>query len=498
MLIISIAMDENKGIGYKGQLPWHLKDELQIFKRNTIGKNILMGQTTYDCLPRKLKDRHTIVCTIDNNYVITDDPEAEVIYDLKSFLEQHEFDDEEYIVCGGASIYRQAYPYCHKAYVSFVKGQYEVDTYFDIFDMEEWNEDVREEHDDFVYTELSRKEHQKAVFVTGCTGYIGSHTCVELLNEGYEVVGLDNFSNSHPEVLDAIKQITGRSLKFYEGNMLDRNLLERIFDENDIGAVIDFAAFKAVGDSVSKPVEYYTNNVSSVLTLLAVMKEKNVKSIVFSSSATVYGETNKVPFREDMPTGGTTNPYGTSKVFVEQILKDLHVADPTFNICVLRYFNPIGAHESGLIGENPAGVPANLLPYIDKVACGKLDHLNVFGDDYPTPDGTGVRDYIHVVDLAKVHIRGLQKIEHKKGSYYVYNIGTGVGYSVLDIVKAYEKASGVKIPYQISPRRPGDIAEMYADSSKAARELNWTAKRTLEDMCRDCYRYVQHCEKEGV
>ena len=495
MLTISIAMDEKKGIGYKGRLPWHLKEELQLFKSNTMGKNILMGQTTYDGLPRKLKGRHTIVCSIDPEYTV-DDPDAEVTYDLKKFLDEHEFSDDEVIVCGGASIYRQAYPFCSKALISFVKGEYETDTRFDIFDLNDWNIDKEVEYEDFIYRELSRKRNNKAIFVTGCCGYIGSHTVVELLNDNYDVVGLDNFSNSKPEVLNKITELTGKKVKFYEGNMLDRELLEKIFDENNIGAVIDFAAYKAVGDSVKKPVEYYTNNVSSVLTLLSVMKEKNVKSIVFSSSATVYGSENPVPFKEDMPIGGTTNPYGTSKVFVEQILKDLCFADNTFNACVLRYFIPIGAHESGLIGENPNGIPANLLPFIDKVAMGKLEKLNIFGDDYPTPDGTGVRDYIHVVDLAKVHIKGLEKIAHKNGSYYVYNIGTGVGYSVLDIVKAYEKVNDIKIPYVIAPRRPGDIATCYADSSKANRELNWHTTKDLEDMCRDCYRFVVNCSKE--
>ena len=492
MLTISIAMDENKGIGIKGRLPWHLKEELKLFKNNTVGKTILMGQTTYDGLPRKLKDRHTVVCSIDPEYKV-DDPDAEVTYDLMKFLNEKEFSDDEVIVCGGASIYRQAYPFCHKALISFVKGDYEVDTHFDVFDMNDWEIVKEVEYEDFIYREMNRKKSGKRVFVTGCCGYIGSHTTVELLNDGYDVVGLDNFSNSQPEVLDKITRITGKKVKFYEGNMLDRELLERIFDENDIGAVIDFAAYKAVGDSVRKPVEYYTNNVSSVLVLLSVMKEKNVKSIVFSSSATVYGENNPIPYVETMPIGGTTNPYGTSKVFVEQILKDLCFADKSFNACILRYFNPIGAHESGLLGENPNGVPANLMPYIDKVALGKLERLNIFGDDYPTKDGTGVRDYIHVVDLAKVHIKGLKKIEHKKGSYYVYNIGTGVGYSVLDIVKAYEKVNNITIPYVIAPRRPGDLPEYYADSSKAQKELNWHTEKTLEDMCRDCYRFVLNC-----
>ena len=486
MLTISIAMDENKGIGIKGRLPWHLKEELKLFKNNTVGKTILMGQTTYDGLPRKLKDRHTVVCSIDPQYKV-DDPDAEVTYDLMKFLNEKEFSDDEVIVCGGASI-------CHKALISFVKGDYEVDTHFDIFDMNDWEVVKEVEYEDFIYREMNRKKSGKRVFVTGCCGYIGSHTTVELLNDGYDVVGLDNFSNSQPEVLNKITRITGKKVRFYEGNMLDRELLEKIFDENDIGAVIDFAAYKAVGDSVRKPVEYYTNNVSSVLVLLSVMKEKNVKSIVFSSSATVYGENNPIPYVETMPIGGTTNPYGTSKVFVEQILKDLCFADKSFNACILRYFNPIGAHESGLLGENPNGVPANLMPYIDKVALGKLERLNIFGDDYPTKDGTGVRDYIHVVDLAKVHIKGLKKIEHKKGSYYVYNIGTGVGYSVLDIVKAYEKVNNITIPYVIAPRRAGDLPEYYADSSKAQKELNWHTEKTLEDMCRDCYRFVLNCK----
>lgn len=493
MLTISIAMDENKGIGNKGRLPWHLKEELKLFKSNTVGKTILMGQTTYEGLPRRLKDRHTVVCSNDPEYKV-DDPDAEVTYDLMKFLNEKEFSDDEVIVCGGASIYRQAYPFCHKALISFVKGDYEVDTHFDVFDMNDWEIVKEVEYEDFIYREMNRKRSSNRIFVTGCCGYIGSHTTVELLNDGYDVVGLDNFSNSQPEVLEKITRITGKKIRFYEGNMLDRELLEKIFDENDIGAVIDFAAYKAVGDSVRKPVEYYTNNVSSVLVLLSVMKEKNVKSIVFSSSATVYGENNPIPYVETMPIGGTTNPYGTSKVFVEQILKDLCFADKSFNACILRYFNPIGAHESGLLGENPNGVPANLMPYIDKVALGKLERLNIFGDDYPTKDGTGVRDYIHVVDLAKVHIKGLKKIEHKKGSYYVYNIGTGVGYSVLDIVRAYEKVNDITIPYVIAPRRPGDLPEYYADSSKAQKELNWHTEKTLEDMCRDCYRFVLNCK----
>ncbi len=330
-----------------------------------------------------------------------------------------------------------------------------------------------------------------SIFVTGCTGYIGSHTCVELMNAGYDVVGLDNFSNSKPEVLDAIKELTGKKVRFYEGNMLDRELLEKIFDENrDISIVVDFAAFKAVGDSVAKPVEYYINNVSSVLTLLSVMKEKNVKSLVFSSSATVYGDPDTVPITEESRIGGTTNPYGTSKLFVEMILQDLCKADKDFKVCVFRYFNPIGAHQSGLLGEEPNGIPANLVPYIAKVATGELDHLNVFGNDYDTPDGTGVRDYIHIVDLAKAHVNGVKKLEKSEGGLQVYNLGTGTGYSVLDIVHAYEKANGIKIPYQICPRRPGDIAECYADPTKAREVLGWTATLNLEDMCRDSYNFA--------
>ena len=361
-----------------------------------------------------------------------------------------------------------------------------------MFDIADWNIAKKEEYPDFTYTELERK---KSVFVTGCTGYIGSHTCVELLNSGFRVIGLDNFSNSKPEVLGKVKQITGQEIKFYEGNMLDRATLEKIFSENRIDAVIDFAAYKAVGDSVKKPVEYYTNNVSSVLTLLSVMKEFNVKSIVFSSSATVYGDKNPVPYKEEMPIGNTTNPYGTSKVFVEKILKDLYDSDNSFNVCVLRYFNPIGAHESGLIGEEPNGIPANLMPYITKVATGELACLNVFGNDYPTPDGTGVRDYIHVVDLAKAHVLGVNKIIDRDGGYLVYNLGTGTGYSVLDIVNAYMKVNHVDIPYKIAPRRPGDIAECYADASKAKEELGWKAELTLEDMCRTSHNFMMSLKK---
>lgn len=328
------------------------------------------------------------------------------------------------------------------------------------------------------------------IFVTGATGYIGSHTCVELLNKGYEVIGLDNFSNSKRSVLDNIKKITDKEIKFYEGDMLDKELLRKIFSENDIEMVIDFAAYKAVGESVFKPVEYYINNVSSVLTLLSVMKEFNVKSLVFSSSATVYGNPKVVPITEECETGGTTNPYGTSKLFVEQILKDVYASDPEFKICIFRYFNPVGAHQSGLIGENPNGVPANLMPFISKVASKELECLSVFGDDYDTPDGTGVRDYIHIVDLAKAHTCGVEKLIKEDSGLFIYNLGTGTGYSVLEMINAFEKANNVKVNYKIAPRRDGDIAKCYASSKKAEVELNWHAELTLEDMCKDAYNFT--------
>ena len=327
------------------------------------------------------------------------------------------------------------------------------------------------------------------MLVTGCCGYIGSHTCVELLNSGYDIVGLDNFSNSKKEVLDKIKEITGKNIKFYEGNMLDSNVLNQIFSENKIDCVIDFAAYKAVGESVKKPIEYYTNNVSSVLTLLSVMKKFNCKSIVFSSSATVYGDPEIIPITEESKTGGTTNPYGTSKLFVEQILKDLYKSDNTWDICILRYFNPIGAHESGLIGEEPNGIPANLMPYISKVASGKLECLSVFGNDYDTKDGTGVRDYIHVVDLAKGHIKAVEKLDKEKNGLYIYNLGTGCGYSVLDMINTFEKVNGIKINYKIVDRREGDIAKCFADPTKAKEELGFVCEKTLDDMVRDAWNY---------
>jgi len=334
------------------------------------------------------------------------------------------------------------------------------------------------------------------ILVTGCCGYIGSHTCVELLNENFEVIGLDDFSNSKKEVLDKVKTITGKEIKFYEGSMLDENILNKIFSENKIDCVIDFAAYKAVGGSVSKPVEYYTNNVSSVLTLLKVMKEYDVKNIVFSSSATVYGDPEFVPITEECKVGGTTNPYGTSKYIVEIILKDLYKSDNSWGICILRYFNPIGAHESGLIGEEPNGIPANLMPYISKVASGKLECLSVFGDDYDTPDGTGVRDYIHVVDLAKGHIKAVNKLDLEKDGLFIYNLGTGTGYSVLDMIKAFEKENNVKINYKIVDRRPGDIATCYSNPKKAKEELGFECKKTLEDMVRDSWNFENNSKNE--
>ena len=327
------------------------------------------------------------------------------------------------------------------------------------------------------------------ILVTGCCGYIGSHTCVELLNAGYNVVGLDNFSNSKRKVLDKIFALTNKEIEFYEGNMLNQEILRRIFSENKISAVIDFAAYKAVGESVSKPVEYYINNVSSVLTLLSVMKEYNVKKLVFSSSATVYGYPEIIPITEECKIGNTTNPYGTSKLYVEGILNDLYNSDKEWNICILRYFNPIGAHESGLIGEEPNGVPANIMPYIAKVANHELECLNVFGNDYDTPDGTGVRDYIHVVDLAKGHIKAIDKLVNEEGGLHIYNLGTGKGYSVMDLINTFEKENGIKIKYKISSRRPGDIATCYSDPSKALKELGFVCEKTLSDMVKDSWNF---------
>lgn len=334
-------------------------------------------------------------------------------------------------------------------------------------------------------------EKKMAVLLPGGAGFIGSHTAVELLNVGKEIIILDNFSNSNPKVLDAIKKITGKDFKFYEMDYLNKQELEKVFQENEIEAVMNFAGYKAVGESVQKPIEYYTNNISGALVLLDVMRKYGCKKFIFSSSATVYGEPEKIPLTEDCKTGGTTNPYGTTKLFIEQILKDIYTSDSTWDICILRYFNPVGAHESGLIGEEPQGIPNNLMPYIVRVAKGELKELSVFGNDYDTPDGTGVRDYIHVVDLAKGHVLALDKLDKEQQGLYIYNLGTGTGYSVLDMVKAFEKATGKKVPYKIAPRRAGDIAICYADPKKAKEELGWEATKTLEDMCLDAWNYIK-------
>ena len=330
-----------------------------------------------------------------------------------------------------------------------------------------------------------------SILLTGGAGYIGSHTAVELLNAGEELVIIDNFYNSKPKALDAIKKITGKDFKFYEMDYLDREKLEKVFEENNITAVINFAGYKCVGESVQKPIEYYTNNVAGCLTLLDTMRKFNVKKFIFSSSATVYGDPEVIPITEECKTGGTTNPYGTSKLFIEKILMDLYKSDSSWDICILRYFNPVGSHESGLIGEEPQGIPNNLMPYVARVASGQLKELSVFGNDYDTPDGTGVRDYIHVVDLAKGHLCALNKIEKEGKGLYIYNLGTGTGYSVLDMVKAFEETTGKKVPYKITERRPGDIATCYADPQKAKEELNWTAEKDINDMCKDTWNFIE-------
>lgn len=329
-----------------------------------------------------------------------------------------------------------------------------------------------------------------SILVTGGAGYIGSHTVVELLNDNHEVVIVDDFSNSNPTVLDRIEELSGKSFSFYELNLLDKENLTTVFEENDIEAVIHFAGFKAVGESVSEPLKYYHNNITGTLVLLEVMKEFSVKKIVFSSSATVYGMDNEAPFAEDLPTSAT-NPYGQTKVFIEHILRDLVTADPEWSAILLRYFNPIGAHESGRIGEDPNDTPNNLMPYITQVAVGKLEQLSVFGDDYDTPDGTGVRDYIHVLDLAQGHLSALNYALDYTGAEAV-NLGTGEGYSVLDVVHAFENANDVKIPYKIVERRPGDIAVGYADAIKAKKLLGWEAKHSLEDMCRTSWNWQKN------
>ena len=327
-----------------------------------------------------------------------------------------------------------------------------------------------------------------AILVSGGAGYIGSHTCVELLAAGYDIVVADNYYNSCPEALARVKKIAGKDFRFVEADMTDKDAVEKIFAENeDIDCVIQFAAYKAVGESVSKPIEYYSNNLACTLNILDVMRRHNCHNIIFSSSATVYGMNNPVPFKEGMPTSAT-NPYGYTKVMIEQILSDLHTADPEWSVVLLRYFNPIGAHESGRMGENPNGIPNNLMPYITKVAAGQLDHLTVFGNDYNTPDGTGVRDYIHVVDLAKGHVAACDYAAKHNGCEII-NLGTGVGYSVLDIVNTFSRVNQVPVPYVIGPRRDGDVDACYADPTKAKKLLGWTATKTLEDMCRDSWRW---------
>ena len=326
-----------------------------------------------------------------------------------------------------------------------------------------------------------------AILITGGAGYIGSHTCVELLNAGYEIIVVDNFSNSKPEALKRVSQITGKEFKVYEADLLEKEKIEKIFLENEIEAVIHFAGLKAVGESVEEPLWYYHNNLFSTIILCEVMKKYNVKNLVFSSSATVYGMPERFPIAEDFPLSAL-NPYGQTKLMIEEILRDLYTSDPSWSISLLRYFNPVGAHKSGLIGENPNGIPNNLMPYISQVAVGKLNELNVFGNDYPTSDGTGVRDYIHVVDLAIGHLRALEKILPTNG-VEAYNLGTGNGFSVLEIVAAFEKASGRNIPYKITARRPGDTGVCYADPTKAKVELGWVAERGIEEMCEDSWRW---------
>lgn len=327
-----------------------------------------------------------------------------------------------------------------------------------------------------------------AILVTGGAGYIGSHTVIELQNAGYDVVVLDNLSNSNPVSLERVEKITGKHVPFYKADILDRDALNEIFEKESIDSCIHFAGLKAVGESVAKPWEYYENNIAGTLTLVDVMRKHNVKNMIFSSSATVYGDPAFVPITEECPKGQCTNPYGWTKSMLEQILSDIQKADPEWNIVLLRYFNPIGAHKSGTIGENPNGIPNNLMPYITQVAVGKLKELGVFGNDYDTPDGTGVRDYIHVVDLARGHVMALKKLQGNAG-LNIYNLGTGNGYSVLDLVNNFQEATGVKVPYSIKPRRPGDIATCYASADKAFEELGWKAEFGIKEMCEDSWRW---------
>ncbi|MXQ73476.1 UDP-glucose 4-epimerase GalE [Clostridiaceae bacterium DONG20-135] len=335
------------------------------------------------------------------------------------------------------------------------------------------------------------------ILVTGGIGFIGSHTCVELLKEGYEIVIIDNLYNSQLDVVDKINAITKKQVSFYEGDCCDADFMDSIFQKHKIDAVIHFAGYKAVGESVKKPLEYYRNNMQSTFVLCDVMRSHNCKNLVFSSSATVYGDPQRIPIDEECRLGPTTNPYGTTKLYIEQVLKDLYMSDHDWNILLLRYFNPIGAHESGLIGESPNDIPNNLMPYIVKVAAKELPYLHVFGNDYETPDGTGVRDYIHVVDLAKGHVCAIDKLLREHIGVDAVNLGTGKGYSVLDVVHAFASANQVEVPYQIDPRRPGDIAVCYADPQKAKQLLGWQAEKNLEDMCRDSWHYltVTHAKK---
>ena len=328
-----------------------------------------------------------------------------------------------------------------------------------------------------------------SILVTGGAGFIGSHTCVELLNAGYEVVVVDNLYNASEKALERVEQITGKKVTFYEADILDRDALNAIFDKEQVESVIHFAGYKAVGESVRKPIEYYYNNITGTLILCDVMRKHNVKNIVFSSSATVYGDPAFIPITEECPKGKITNPYGQTKGMLEQVLTDIFVSDPEWRVVLLRYFNPIGAHKSGLIGEDPKGIPNNLVPYVAQVAIGKLKCLGVFGNDYDTHDGTGVRDYIHVVDLAKGHVAAIQKVEKTEPGVLIYNLGTGKGYSVLDVVHAFEKACGKEIPYEIKPRRAGDIATCYADPTKAKKELGWVSEYGIEEMCEDSWRW---------
>ena len=331
-----------------------------------------------------------------------------------------------------------------------------------------------------------------AILVTGGAGYIGSHTVVELQNAGYDVVVVDNLANSSEKSLERVEKITGKAVKFYKADILDREALEKIFKQETIDSCIHFAGLKAVGESVQKPWEYYENNIAGTLTLVDVMRKNGVKNIIFSSSATVYGDPAVIPITEECPKGQCTNPYGWTKSMLEQILSDMQKADPEWNVILLRYFNPIGAHESGRIGENPKGIPNNLLPYITQVAVGKLVCLGVFGNDYDTPDGTCVRDYIHVVDLADGHVKALQKMKKEAGGVWIYNLGTGTGYSVLDVINAFEEANELKINYVFKDRRAGDVPACYADSAKAQKELGWVAKRGIKEMCQDSWRWQKN------